>query len=45
MIKRKVMVNFIGLMVEFIKVTGKMENRMERESIREAIKCKEKVNG
>jgi len=39
------MVNFTGPMEEFIRVTGRMENKMEKEFIKEVIKCREKANG
>ena len=37
MIKNMDMENFIGLMEEFIKVNGKMENNMEEENTKELI--------
>ena len=46
MIKKMVLVHFIGLMEEFIKVIGKMENKMVKENflILKKINGK-KVNG
>lgn len=39
------MENFIGLMVDYIKVIGKMVNNMGKDNIKEQIKFSKKVNG
>ena len=44
-IENKVMENSFGLIIDFIKVNGWMENNMAREFIKDQMELKKKVNG